>query len=920
MQTGNSSLFDALLDASADNISVVDRNGRYTHVSRGGASTVGKTREEIVGRTWREIGLPAELMEKVESDWNRVFSTGKTVRDQVFFRGRYFEYSMFPLLDCVVVVSRDVTERVATEERYRAFVANSSEAIWRFEVDEPIDASLPEDEQIDLAFQRGYLAECNDATARIYGFEHASEIIGARLPDMLDPTQVHNREFLRAFIRAGYRLVDAESIESDRHGNRKYFLNSFIGTVENGKLQHAWGTQRDVTEQRAINEQLRRGEERLQALVAATTQVVWTTDAEGHVNWVTTSWTDLTGEGIDRAMDGGWFDRIHPDEHDAVLRAWNDARDTKKVFHATVRFRTRDGTYRWLQVRTAPVLNHDGTIREWIGASVDVDVEKRHAGILAAQRRRAEFIADANDLFVRSLDYEETLRNLARMAVPRLADWCAVDMLKPDGTFRRLAVEHAEPAMVKLAYELQKRFPEDRSSPYGTYEVLRTGRTVWMPEIPGEMIEAGARSPEHLSLLRKLLLRSYICAPIHVRDRVAGVLTLVNTAKSRSFTDTDVELAEELALRAGHAIENARLYQQALEANRAKDEFLATLSHELRTPLTAILGWANLLRISNYEPQTVRTATETIEQSAKAQAALIDDLLDISRIVTGKLKLHIAPVDLVPVVEAGIAAVRPAADARRISIEVDAPDSLPMKGDDNRIQQIVWNLMSNAVKFSAEGSRIRVSVAREDGQVVMRVNDQGIGIEPALLPHVFERFWQADGSSQRSHSGLGLGLAIVKYLSELHGGTAEAQSEGRGQGATFTIRIPVGEPARDTDVAAASLSAARRVLLVDDDEPAREVVRRTLEHFGANVTPASSATEAMSLLEKNTYDLVLTDIAMPQNDGYWLLGEIRRSKPYLRVAAITALGHSDDQLASAGFDSFVRKPVEVSRLAELLNG
>jgi signal transduction histidine kinase len=566
------------------------------------------------------------------------------------------------------------------------------------------------------------------------------------------------------------------------------------------------------------------------------------------------------------------------------------------------------------------VLNHDGTIREWIGGCIDVDTEKRHAAILAAQRRRAEFIADANDLFVRSLDYEETLRNLARMAVPRLADWCAVDMLQSDGTFRRLAVAHPDPAMVKVAYEMQSRFPENTRSPYGAHEVVRTGRTVWMPEIPGELLEDTSRSPEHTALIRKLMLRSYICAPILIRDRVAGVLTLVNTARSRSFNEADVELAEDLALRAGHAIENARLYQQALQANRAKDEFLATLSHELRTPLTAILGWANLLRISNSDPATIRTATETIEQSAKAQAALIDDLLDISRIVTGKLQLHVGSIDLVPVVEAGISAVRPAADARRIAIDVDAPSSLPMRGDDNRIQQIIWNLMSNAVKFSREGSHIRVSVRREDGQVVIRVSDEGIGIDPALLPHVFERFWQADSSSHRSHSGLGLGLAIVKYLAELHGGTAEAHSEGSARGATFTIRLPIGAAVQAAGAAGDDGDRKRRrVLLVDDDDATREVVSRTLSHYGANVTPAASASEAMSLLERQTFDLVLTDIAMPHNDGYWLLSEIRKTKPQMRVAALTALGHSDDQLASAGFDSFVRKPVEASQLAELLD-
>jgi PAS domain S-box-containing protein len=925
MPRSDVSLFDELLDNATDNIYIIDHDGRYTHVSRGGAAAIGSTPEQVVGRTWRDLGLPAVLMDEVEAQWSRVFVTGENIKHQVSYEGRSFEYSMFPLGDHVGVVARDITDQVRTEEelrraaeRYRAFVVNSSEGIWRFELDSPVDTNAPEDEQIQQIFDRGYLAECNDAMARMYGFERAEDLIGTRLRDVLDRNQLKNREFLRAFIGGGYRLVDAESIETDRHGKTRHFVNSFVGVIDGSVLLRSWGTQRDVTEHRLSSERLRSSERRLQALVAATAQIVWTADPEGRLTWIAASWTELTGQPADSPMGIGWFDLIHPDDRADAEAKWRRAYETRTIYDNVARLRVRDGSYRWMRARNAPVLNDDGSIHEWIGAMFDIDAERRQADAQGAQRRRAEFIADANDLFVRSLDYEQTLRNLARLAVPRLGDWCAVDMLEPDGTFRRLVVEHPDPQMMKFAFEIQEKYPEDPSSPYGTHEVARTGKTSWLAEIPEELIAANARSPEHLELIRKLRLRAYISAPILVRDRVGGVLTLVSS--SRNYTDADVALAEDLALRAGHAIENARLYEQAIQANRTKDEFLATLSHELRTPLTAILGWANLLHISNYDAQTVRTAVDTIEQSARAQAALIDDLLDISRVVTGKLKLDIEPMDMVPVVESGIAAVRPAAEAKRITIHVDAPSPVNLRGDANRIQQIVWNLMSNAVKFSAEGTRIDVSVARVGQQAVIRIADQGIGIERELLPHVFERFWQADSTSHRSHGGLGLGLAIVKYLTELHGGTVSAESEGKDRGTAFTVSLPIGAPQEAAEETAHTKPVrGTRVLLVDDDATARDVLRRTLEHFGAKVTAASSAAEAIGLIGQNAFDLVLTDIAMPQNDGYWLLSEVRRINPRLRVAAITALGHSDEQIAGAGFDSFLRKPLEPERLAEILD-
>jgi PAS domain S-box-containing protein len=753
----------------------------------------------------------------------------------------------------------------------------------------------------------------------MYGFEKIEDILGVRLTQMLDPAESANWDYLRAFVNSGWRLVDAESAEVDRFGRRKYFVNSLTASIENGFIVRAWGVQRDITDQKAAMERLRLSEERLQALVQASAQVVWIADRDGRLEWIASSWTEATGQTHKQAKGFGWLDRIHDDDRRDSAARWRESVESRKIFDCVVRVRMADESYRWCHFRAAPVLNEDASVREWIGATNDVDAERQQEATLAADQVRAKFIAEANDLFVRSLDYEETLRSLARLAVPRLADWCAVDMVEPNGTLRRLAVEHVDPTKRDLAFRIQEQYPSDPNSPRGVANVIRTGRTDFMADIPAELIDAAARSPEHLALIRQLDLRSYISTPIRIRDEVAGVLTLVNSGASRRFTPRDVELAEALALRAGHAIENARLYQQAVEANRAKDDFLATLSHELRTPLTAILGWSNLLRLSNYDRQTMQTAVETIERSAKSQAAIIDDLLDVSRIVTGKFQIKPEVTDIVPILRSVADSSRPAADGKRVDVSVRSPESLVARADPNRLQQMTWNLLSNAIKFSNEGGRVVISADRSEDEVIITVADEGAGIAPEILPRVFDRFWQADSSSNRAHGGLGLGLAIVKHLAEMHGGSVHAYSDGVGKGATFTITLPVGDVTRNPELGESTVRMpAKRVLLVDDDAGARVVVARMLEHFGARVTESSSASDALDRLRDRRYDLVLTDLAMPDRDGYWLLQTVRELHPEIPIAAITALGVRDDELAKAGFDAFVRKPVEPAKLAELL--
>ncbi|HEY0144061.1 MAG TPA: CHASE domain-containing protein [Thermoanaerobaculia bacterium] len=366
-----------------------------------------------------------------------------------------------------------------------------------------------------------------------------------------------------------------------------------------------------------------------------------------------------------------------------------------------------------------------------------------------------------------------------------------------------------------------------------------------------------------------------------------------------------------------------RLSEAELQrANNAKDEFLATLSHELRTPMTSILGWSQLLAEGLVDESSANEAIEAIQKSAKVQAQLIDDLLDVSRITAGKLRVEKQPTELLPVITAAADTVRTAAETKGVALTVDAPPGIGVNGDAHRLQQVVWNLLTNAVKFTPRGGSVAVRLLERDGHAHIAVTDTGQGIDPEFMPHLFERFRQADSSMTRSHMGLGLGLAIVRHLVELHGGTIEAEST-VGHGSTFHVRLPLltegekrpaehapGAPTRDA-------LAGRRLLIVDDDEEVRNYVRAVFRDAG-EVRTASSAHEAMELLAEWRPDVIVTDIGMPRLDGYDLLMWIRE-QPALTtvpVVALTAFAMPEDRqrAVAAGFQGFVAKPVEPERL------
>jgi len=431
-------------------------------------------------------------------------------------------------------------------------------------------------------------------------------------------------------------------------------------------------------------------------------------------------------------------------------------------------------------------------------------------------------------------------------------------------------------------------------------------------------------------------------APIVRDDRIIGAVLVV-------LDITERVRGEQERARLLTAEREARA--EAESANRTKDEFLATLSHELRTPLNAILGWAQLLRMGAVEGEEATEGLLSIERNAKAQAQLVEDLLDVSRIISGKLRLNVKPVDLPAVIEAALASVRPAAEAKGIQI-IPLMDSHagPVAGDASRLQQVVWNLLSNAIKFTPKGGRVQVWLRGTGADVELGLSDTGIGINPEFLPHVFDRLRQADASSTRRHGGLGLGLAIVRHLVELHGGTVSAESPGEGKGATFTVRLPLAEtqphpvaprtPAASSDPAdlfgngdhdtattppppPRSLEGVR-VLVVDDEHDAREVLGRSLRQWGADVTTVSSAQEAMEALRKARIDVLLSDIGMPGEDGYALIRRVRQLPDSeggrIPAVALTAFARGEDRgrAISEGYQLHVPKPVEPTELATVV--
>ncbi|HEX2108586.1 MAG TPA: PAS domain S-box protein, partial [Rubrobacteraceae bacterium] len=456
-----------------------------------------------------------------------------------------------------------------SEVRYRSFVEQSREGIWRFELEEPVSTDLAPDEQVERFYRHGYLAECNDAMARMYGYARAEEIVGARLGDLLPSSIPENVQYLKDFVRSGYRLTDTESQEVDRHGDTKYFLNNLTGIVESGSLMRVWGTQRDITERKQAEEELRESEERFRGTFEQATVGIAHVATDGRWLRVNRRLCDIVGYEKEELLGLTFQDITHPDDLETDLEgARRLLAGEIETYSREKRYFRKDGSIVWIYLTVSLMRSPLGEPRYFISVTEDITERKR---IEEAQR----FLAEVSASLSSSLDYRTTLARVARLAVPHLADWCVVDILKEeDGSLDRLAVAHQDPEKVALVHELQKRYPPDPDAPRGVAQVSRTGHSELVPEIPESLLEEAARDAEHREILRGLGLKSYMIVPLVARGRTLGAISLVSEESGRRYGEADLELAKELARRAALAVDNARLYRSRTQVARTLQEGL----------------------------------------------------------------------------------------------------------------------------------------------------------------------------------------------------------------------------------------------------------------------------------------------------------------------------------------------------------
>jgi signal transduction histidine kinase len=412
-------------------------------------------------------------------------------------------------------------------------------------------------------------------------------------------------------------------------------------------------------------------------------------------------------------------------------------------------------------------------------------------------RWQATLLADASRILAASLDYDAALDAILRLTVPAFADWAVVHLVRREGAFRRIGPAYADPRLAVLAEDLRRAsFSLDDVS--SVVRVLGSGRSVLLSDISPESLETYVPDTRYRDAIVRLGPRAAMLVPIVARGMTLGAMTFVSLQPSRQYGESDLTFAEDLGRRAGVAVDNARLYRQteraraqADQANRAKDEFLAVLSHELRTPLNAISGWLKMLEVGTLPPAEAERAVATVGRNVGVLRRLIEDLLDVSGIIAGKLTVERVPSSLGTIVEQAIESIEREAAAKGIRLEVEVQGTVIVDADPVRLRQVVDNLVANAVKFTPERGVVTVTLRRDGTHAVLRVKDTGAGIPATALPHIFERFRQADSGKGRHHGGLGLGLAIVKHIVELHGGTVRAQSDGDGKGASFTVELPL---------------------------------------------------------------------------------------------------------------------------------
>jgi PAS domain S-box-containing protein len=616
-----------------------------------------------------------------------------------------------------------------------------------------------------------------------------------------------------------------------------------------------------------------------------------------------------------------------------TLRPYLDRAFFGQPVHAEDTIQMESGRMIPVSMNFIPEFSRRGSVRGVITLINDISERKRN-------EEKSLFLAELGSVLGSSLEVDGTLSRLGPLLTPALADWCLIDLFI-DGRLQRVTAVSADPQTVEFIDQVKSRFPFQTDGTNGAAKAFRKGQVI----VETDRNAMSSLNPQEFArnkceIVDLLGGHSAIYAPLMARDRVLGVMTLVMSKADRAFDDKALDFIMDIARRSALALDNAQLYRESNQINRAKDEFLATLSHELRTPMNVILGWLELINEGQLDEDSFQQALSTLNRNARVQLQLINDLLDISRIISGKLALNLQTLDLGSVVKNTVEGFTLAAKAKGIEIttRIDCEGSR-LKGDPDRLNQVLWNLISNALKFTPQNGRIDVSLNRTDKALEIQVTDSGQGIDPDFLPYIFDRFRQEDGSSTRSQGGLGLGLSIVRYLIELHGGTISAHSEGRNMGATFTIRLPAESEVRvavretRTDPIKPSSQArdldGLRILLLDDSSDVRILISRILTKAGAHVLCSDTTIEAGRIIKETIGteqpNLLLCDLGLPDEDGLSFIRRIRQHEARmgqtpLKAIALTgyALESTVEEALAAGFDGYITKPVSSAKLVETI--
>jgi len=786
----------------------------------------------------------------------------------------------------------------------------------------------------------GLITSWSEGARRLFGWS-AQEMLGQPMQQLFTPDDVDNgapeRE-MAAAAQSGCASVERWHVRKD--GTRFWASDElFPLRDETGAgiagyvkvLQDRTEQQRGARRLRDLNDTLMASEARLQMALDVGGMGVWQCDLKTMaLQW----WPGMDAiHGLEQdevpARLGDYYQWVHPDDRGLYAEAIRDALEKKSGHQLEYRIVWPGGAVRWLESRSKVLMTLEGETWGMSGVCLDITQRKRVESHL-------KFMADASAELAALRDYQSTLDKIAHLAVPRFADWCMVDMLSDTGSLHRLAVVHADPAKELLAREIERKFPlgPARLVDSGPWHVLRTGEPELVPDVTDEVLAARVPEPLLRARLRTVGLRSYLAVPLTVRGKAIGVISFVAAESGRHYTADDLALAQDLARRAAVAIENANLLRKLHDSDRAKDVFLATLAHELRNPLAPVWNGLAIIKRAPEDTRHVQKTVEMIERQVGQLARLVDDLLDVSRITTGKIELKKQSTDLVTIMQSAVDTSRPHIEAAGHRLVVRFPDEpTDLQADPVRLAQVFSNLLNNAARYTRPGGLIEVDVRAEPERLVVSVKDDGAGIAPDMLSKVFAPFTQVTHPLQRSHGGLGIGLSLVDGLVRLHGGTVQAHSEGLDRGSEFVVELPRSRAAPSIDPAPPAPSAqpasmaedqtpaGRRILVVDDNRDAANTLAELLQMFGSEVAVAHDGASALVQVAAFGPDVMLLDIGLPDLNGYEVARRIRSMQDIAqpRLIALTGWGQDHDKrlATEAGFDEHWTKPVDPARLQTL---